>query len=57
MILPAKTPDGITMPNIARAFWPPPHPFFFKLKKTLYMMEMCRVTKKGKEFEGTLLEL
>jgi len=41
MILPAKTPDGHSMPNIAKAFWAF---FFFNLS----MLEMCRVTKKGK---------
>lgn len=44
MVLPAKPPDGLSMPNIARAFWPF---FFFFSFLNLYMMEMYRVTKKG----------
>lgn len=46
MILPAKTPDGHSMPNIAKAFWP-----FFFFKKTFKCWKCVELLKRVKNFK------
>ena len=43
MILPAKTPDGHSMPNRAKAFWAF---FFLKKKKTFQCWECVELLKR-----------